>query len=445
MINSNYTSLNDVFQELGIHAENITHEYIGGEKYVVIHATVIEPTRHVCPECGSVSVYKNGYYTRTIKHTPMFGYNCIIKLKQLRLKCRDCDKSFNENCNLVSKNRTMSTKLIVKTISDCKHKRSFKDIGIDLNISPTSVMNIFNDNIYIDKRKLTRIICIDEFSADTEFGKYALSIGDPETGDILDILPSRTQEYIYHYFNDISLEERNNVKYVITDLCESYRSVVKSLFFKSTHIADRFHWIKLSTTAFNVVRIRIMKEYLEKCKITKDYEERKKYSLIASLMKKYYKVFLANRYRKESIFFSEELPSKIFNKHLTRQAILEFTTNNNDELDKAYWLLQDLYYISIFSSYETIYKDLNEWFDKVNESDIREFKKVMTTYREWFKEIRNSFLIDDITKKRLTNGFIEGKNNICKVIKRVGFGYKKFANLRNRILYENKELIINNK
>lgn len=122
-----------------------------------------------------------------------------------------------------------------------------------------------------------------------------------------------------------------------------------------------------------------------------------------------------------------------------------FFTNNNIELDKAYWLLQDLYYISIFSSYETIYKDLNEWFDKVNESDIREFKKVMTTYREWFKEIRNSFLIDDITKKRLTNGFIEGKNNICKVIKRVGFGYKKFDNLRNRILYENKELIIQKK
>ena len=61
-------------------------------------------------------------------------------------------------------------------------------------------------------------------------------------------------------------------------------------------------------------------------------------------------------------------------------------------------------------------------------------------------EIRNSFILDEKTKKRLTNGFIEGKNNICKVVKRVGFGYKKFDNLRNRILYiDNERLNIKNK
>ena len=188
-----------------------------------------------------------------------------------------------------------------------------------------------------------------------------------------------------------------------------------------------------------------MKDFQKKINETKDWEERAKLSQIYRLMKSFYKVFLANKYRKEGTYYTEELNKKLYDKHVTRQEILEIIFNSSLEIDNAYWLLQDLYKISIFSSFDSFYKDINEWFDKVRESNINEFKKVMNTYRDWFKEIRNSFIIDGITKKRLTNGFIEGKNNISKVIKRIGFGYKKFDNLRNRILYSNKELTIKGK
>ena len=443
MNNYNYILSDVLYQDLGIHVYDMKYAYISGKKTIILFATPISnSSEYICPECNSNYIRKNGYYIRTVKHLPLFGYNCIIKLKQLRLRCMDCNKSFNENCKLVAKSKVLSSLLKLKVIENIKTKESFQTIGNELGISSTSVLKIFNDNVYVDRKTMSRVICIDEFSADTEYGKYALSIGNPETGDILDILPSRTQEYIYHYFNNISLEERNKVKFVITDLCESYRSVVRSLFFKSIHIADRFHWIKLTTNAFNSVRIRVMKDFQKKINETKDWEERAKLSQIYRLMKSFYKVFLANKYRKEGTYYTEELNKKLYDKHVTRQEILEIIFNSSLEIDNAYWLLQDLYKISIFSSFDSFYKDINEWFDKVREANINEFKKVMNTYRDWFKEIRNSFIIDDITKKRLTNGFIEGKNNISKVIKRIGFGYKKFDNLRNRILYSNKELAI---
>ena len=50
-------------------------------------------------------------------------------------------------------------------------------------------------------------------------------------------------------------------------------------------------------------------------------------------------------------------------------------------------------------------------------------------------EIINSFIVNPITKQRMTNAFIEGKNNICKTIKRIGFGYTNFETFRARILY----------
>ena len=131
---------------------------------------------------------------------------------------------------------------------------------------------------------------------------------------------------------------------------------------------------------------------------------------------------------------------------ITRQEIIEFIINSDKDLETSYWLLQDLYKISIFSSFETFTNDIEEWFSNVRKSKIKEFIKLLASYKAWMSEIRNSFIIDEKTKKRLTNGFIEGKNNICKVVKRVGFGYKKFENLRNRILYiDNEKLNIKNK
>ena len=80
-------------------------------------------------------------------------------------------------------------------------------------------------------------------------------------------------------------------------------------------------------------------------------------------------------------------------------------------------------------------------FNKVDNSEfnLKEFKKTALTYKSWIKEITNSFIIDSITHKRLTNGFIEGKNNFCKTIKRIGFGYSDFDVFRYKIINTNKK------
>ena len=49
----------------------------------------------------------------------------------------------------------------------------------------------------------------------------------------------------------------------------------------------------------------------------------------------------------------------------------------------------------------------------------------------WRDEILNYF------DHRLTNGFVEGKNNRIKVIMRTAYGYRNMENLRLRILMTN--------
>ena len=79
-----------------------------------------------------------------------------------------------------------------------KQKMSFSDIAKDVNVSVTTAISEFISHIADYRSSLTEIVCIDEFKASTIAGKYALIIGDPVKGKILDILPSRKQDYIYY-------------------------------------------------------------------------------------------------------------------------------------------------------------------------------------------------------------------------------------------------------
>jgi transposase len=53
--------------------------------------------------------------------------------------------------------------------------------------------------------------------------------------------------------------------------------------------------------------------------------------------------------------------------------------------------------------------------------------------KRWRKEILNYF------DYPYTNGFVEGKNNRIKVIKRLAYGYRNRANFRQRIFLTNRK------
>ena len=63
----------------------------------------------------------------------------------------------------------------------------------------------------------------------------------------------------------------------------------------------------------------------------------------------------------------------------------------------------------------------------LKESGIKECIKLGETLLNWEKEINN------IQKCNINNGFVEGKNNKIKVIKRLSYGIKKFDNLKKFI------------
>jgi len=73
-------------------------------------------------------------------------------------------------------------------------------------------------------------------------------------------------------------------------------------------------------------------------------------------------------------------------------------------------------------------KELEAFYQVVEESGIPEMKQAIETFRNWQVEILNSSVYGH------SNGFLEGINNTTKVIKRNGYGYKNFKRFRARIL-----------
>ena len=64
---------------------------------------------------------------------------------------------------------------------------------------------------------------------------------------------------------------------------------------------------------------------------------------------------------------------------------------------------------------------------------LPEFKELLHTLTNWREEILNYF------DYRITNGFVEGKNNRIKTIKRTAYGYRNLNNFRLRILVTNSK------
>jgi len=70
--------------------------------------------------------------------------------------------------------------------------------------------------------------------------------------------------------------------------------------------------------------------------------------------------------------------------------------------------------------------------EMIANGSLPEFKELLHTLANWREEILNYF------GYRITNGFVEGKNNRIKTIKRMAYSYRNMDNFQLRILATNQ-------
>lgn len=392
MFQNNYTE--NSFLLKGLILKNLKIDEITETVIAQVEMPVKE---HNCPHCGNITTYIKDYRIQKIRDLPIIDKPLIVFFRKRRYICKICNATFTENNDYIKRYSHFPCRFYMTAIKEVSTLQSFTSIAKRMHISVSSVIRWFN-NISFPIPKLPSCISIDEFRGNAGGEKFQCNIADPVNHKTIDILPSRKAENLYRYFHKFSQAERLSVRTVVMDLSPLFRSVVKNSFYNAEIIADKFHVIRLVKNSMENVRKRVQKQF--------HHEKR--------------------RWLKRS----RSLLSKNESKLTTTDKIeLNRILNSSSELEKAYLLNKEFQKIFYQQDKNAAKKALSMWLLLAAKFDIPEFKHCISTFTNWSTEITN------IVNTNLSNGFIEGYNNKIKVLKRVSFGIKNFARLRNRILF----------
>jgi len=400
--------------------EKVENQIINNKTIKIITVKCISK-KHRCPKCNKyTSSIHDTLKPSRLKFLDIAGYESKIFIIKRRFICHKCNIKFteptvfnNKKCNISNKVKQKIRKDLLQYNLSLKYIAESNHVTDDLvRKELLSAMKDYPSHLI----KLPEVISMDEFKADTSYGKYAFIINNPIKKKALDVLPCRRKEYLINYFTRVT--NRKSVKYVISDMYEPYLLTTQIMFSKAKFVVDRFHYIKAVMKGLDDIRKRLQNEYGPKSKKYKLLKNKKN----VSLLRNYYNDINWYTYTK-----------RYKNGHMVemlRIDLLDQILNISNDLKRGYQLKELFLDIVNHSTYETAKVDLLAWIDLCKESKIEEFIEASKTIENWLPYIVNSFI-----DERFTNGFTEGLNNKIKVIKRVGFGYKNFNFFRLRLMY----------
>ena len=372
-----------------------------------------------CPLCGFKNIIRHAYKDSWIQLIPYQEVPTYLHLFKQRFLCKDCRHTFSANTYYVAENCYIAQPLKFAIAVDLKKKVSMKDIAKSYSVSSKTVERVL-DSFFEEPRLkpnyLPKHLLIDEFKGTSDCeGAMCFIISDADTGKIVDILDDRRNFKLQAYFMHFSFEARKRVTHIVMDMNAAYGAITKIIFPKAQVSIDRFHVIQQLTRAINKQRIQAMNQ-LKKSnpQAMKDYRKLKKYW--RTILKKNAKINYTS-FKQYPLFQR---------KYMTESGVLDYLLSVNSQLRESYEVYQDL--LTAFDA-----KDFKTFFEIINDLPATldtGFKKAILYLNKQKKAIINSL------KFPYSNGKLEGKNNLIKVIKRIAFGFRTFRNLRKRVMIQ---------
>lgn len=357
----------------------------------------------ICPHCGNTTSKIHDYYTQTIKDIPIYFKPTNLILKKCRYQCNHCHKSFYPKNNIVNRYARKTTRLTGYIVNELRSLVAASDICKKTTVSPSFISKML-PYLAVTNSKLPKVLCIDEFKGNSGKFKYQVALLDGETHEVIDIIECRHKHVLCDYFKKFSKEQLDNVKYLVSDLWETYKDISMTYFRKAKVVADHFHFARYVCNAVNEIRIEVQKSLPDK--------ERKHFKHSRKLLLS----------RKQNIKSEESLET------------LEYILINYSENLRIAYIEKECLLDIIHSKEDSEMRkqQFNEWVKRNIESDIPQLQQCAKTYLHWSIEIKNSLEVP------YSNGPIEGFNNKIKTLKRVCFGMKNFKNFKARIMLLNR-------
>jgi transposase len=372
-----------------------------------IEVEVIATTdRARCPHCQRVSVKVHDTRPRRKRDIALRGHRIVLVLLKRRFRCPGCRRRFTE-ADQARGRRQRTTKRLREHIGKQACTRPVSHVAAEMKVGPRLVQTCLEEvaQVELAKRNLTldeaaplptpRYLGIDEF-ARRKGHRYDTILCDLDGRKVLEVSAGRTKDEVSHLLERLS--DCDAVEAVSMDMSTTFREAVQLTLPSARIVADHFHVIQHVGKALKKVIGRHAKR-----------EEGKK------ALEGQYHLFLRNQ---EDLEPSEE--------HSRTALALAFP-----EIGAAWQLKEALRTWYATTAAATAAPDLDRWIASVTRDGPAEMRKALSAFRNWRQEIL-AFI--DYLPTRLSNGFVEGKNNRTKALMRQGYGYRNRHNLRLRIL-----------
>lgn len=351
-----------------------------------------------CPFCGRSRLRLKGSYVRRVRHES-FGKRAVFLLLQGKKHlCLECGRYFNQRFPGILPYKR-STERFRKEVFE-KHLDGIcqSRLSSRLEMGSATVERWYHDFLHRKVQELSGAPCPRELGIDEHFftrkAGYATTLCDLSGRRVYDVVLGRSGERLERYLRN--LEGRQYVRYVVMDLAESYRNVVRKHFPWAKIVSDRFHVIRLINLHF----LRLWGKI--------DPVGRKNRGLISLMRRRAQKLSDLQKQRLSDYFdqfpaiapiydFKEKLCKLMRIKHRTRKQCRKI--------------------IPKFLAY----------IEELKHSGLEQMIVLGNTLDAWKEEIVRMW------RYTKTNSITEGFHNKMEMISRRAYGFRNFENYRLRV------------
>lgn len=355
-----------------------------------------ESTTEFCPRCATPSSVVYDHRTVRLRDAPIRGHSIHLTVKKRRLFCKPCRKPFTEPLKGVSKGHRTTQRYRREVLWACENFSDLKRVCKAYRCSSGFIYQSLYEQIHLRlKRNLNydwpSTLGIDEhfFTRRRGRAEFATVFTDYNNKRIRELAFGKLKGELIAQVQDV--KGRENVRNVIIDMSDTYRSFVREQFPNARIIADKFHVLRLLTPALNKRRVAIAGD--------------KRFTPLRKLLL---------RPRHKLHYFERDAIDRWLEQH--------------PDLRDIYTAKNALYNFYRIKGVRRAGIALTKFTDWLAHSHLKELKKLRRTLMAWRKEILAYF------ETGLTNARTEGFNNVAKLVQKRAYGYKSFENYRLRLL-----------
>mgnify|MGYP003607630241 CR=1 FL=1 len=206
----------------------------------------------ICPHCSSNLLRKKDFFLRRLRHESWGTRSTYVLVHCYKYHCASCGKYFNSRFPGILPYQR-ATEFFKKEVVE-KHHNGISQQALSklAKIGNATIERWYHKSQVVKVKELSERVCprvmgIDEHFFTRKKG-FATTFVDLTKNKVFDLALGRSEDSLSGYLN--KLKGKDNVKVMLMDLSETYRSIASKYFPKALVVADRFHVVRMINLAF---------------------------------------------------------------------------------------------------------------------------------------------------------------------------------------------------